>query len=88
MGKFAVGDHVIVNKGHCFAPDCLEYHAVVTEEVRKKCYMLHILDEYIRDYDNTYGIYRDFKCAERYMEIDEQYVTGEDFDIDISTLLS
>ena len=71
MSKFKVGDYVIVNKGRSFAPACLEYHAVVTEELRKNCYMLHILDEYIRDIDHKFGISRDFKCVERYMDIDE-----------------
>lgn len=87
MGKFEVGDYVIVNKGRSFEPACLEYHAVVTEELRKNCYMLHILDEYIRDIDHKFGISRDFKCVGRYMVIDEKYTNNEDFEVDISTLL-
>lgn len=88
MAEFKVGDYVIVNKEGCFAPDCLEYHAVVTEELRKNCYMLHTLDEYIRDGDHKFGVERDFKCLGRYMVIDEKYTDSDDFDIDISTLLS
>lgn len=88
MGKFEVGDYVIVNKGRSFEPACLEYHAVVTEELRKNCYMLHILDEYIRDIDKKFGIYRDCKCVGIYMVIDEKYTDSEDFEVDISTLLA
>ena len=88
MSKFKVGDYVIVNKDGCLAPACLEYHAVVTEELRKNSYMLHTLDEYIRDRDHKFGVYRDFKCLGRYMDIDEKYTNGANFEVDISTLLS
>ena len=49
--------------------------------------MLHILDEYIRDIDHKFGIYRDFKCVERYMDINEKYTERDEFEVDISTLL-
>ena len=87
MSKFKVGDYVIVNKGRSFAPACLEYHAVVTETLRKNCYMLHILDDYIRDSDKEFGIYRDCKCAEQYMNIDEKYTARDEFEANISTFL-
>ena len=86
MPKFKVGDYVIVNKDRHLIPDCLEYHAVVTEVLVKNSYMLLTLNEDIREGDRKYGVARDFKCLGKYMVLDEVYRDCED--IDISTLLS
>lgn len=87
MSKFKVGDYVIVNKDGCFAHECAEYHAVVTEELGENRYCLCTIDEDIRDCDQHFGIDRYFRCLARYMVIDETYTVCEDDDIDISTLL-
>ena len=87
MSKFKVGDYVIVNKDGCFTYECAEYHAVVTEELGENRYCLRTIDEDIRDIDHKFGISRDFKCVERYMDIDEKYTERDEFEVDISTLL-